>query len=162
MLKILFSFFLIFFSVHVRADYNQIEVKAAFIMRFMGFIETPHMNEDFEIRFKGPKDQFRIFLKVFEGKKLNGKNFDVREYNPDEDNEKTDVVFLADDETDTLIEKYGGQIVISEQLDGLEKGSIINFILIENKIRFEINNKLAIKKGIKINSRLLNLAKRVL
>lgn len=162
MLKTLLLLSLILFSSQAPASYTHMEVKAAFIMRFMGFIETPYVNDAFKIRFKGGQDQFQQFSKVFEGKNLNGKNFDVKEYDPAENNERTDVLFITGEDKDTLFEKLGGQIVISERKDGLEKGSIINFILIGDKIRFEINNEQALKKGIKINSRLLKLAKRVL
>ena len=49
------------------------------------------------------------------------------------------------------------------ETDGfLESGGIINFITEEDKVRFEINAAAAKKRGLRISSKLLRLAKRVI
>jgi hypothetical protein len=46
--------------------------------------------------------------------------------------------------------------------DFLESGGIINFVMEDEKIRFEINNKAAKLTKLDIRSRLLRLAKRTI
>jgi len=52
-------------------------------------------------------------------------------------------------------------LTVGETVDFLEVGGIINFIVEEKKIRFEINVAAARKAGLKVRSKLLRLAKRV-
>jgi len=43
----------------------------------------------------------------------------------------------------------------------IEHGGIIGFIIVDNKVKFEINLKASEKAGIKISSKLLKLAKSI-
>ena len=52
-----------------------------------------------------------------------------------------------------------GVLVVSMADEAATMGSVINFYVDNGKLRFEINNKKAQANGLKINSRLLKLAK---
>ena len=44
---------------------------------------------------------------------------------------------------------------------GIDHGSVINFVQVEGRVRFEINARLAEKSRLRLSSRLLTVAKRV-
>ena len=52
-------------------------------------------------------------------------------------------------------------LVISEQKNGAQMGAILNVLLENGKLVFEVNRTEAKKKGITINSKILKLAKKV-
>ena len=60
-------------------------------------------------------------------------------------------------------ERLGGVAIftISDQPGFAAAGGVANFILVDQKIRFEINPSAARRAGLKISSSLLRLAKRV-
>ncbi len=51
-------------------------------------------------------------------------------------------------------------LTVGESDAFLDKGGIINFVLEQGKVRFEINDRAAEEAGLKISSKLLRLAKR--
>jgi hypothetical protein len=53
---------------------------------------------------------------------------------------------------------YRGTLTISEAPNLAEKGSAINFVILNNKLKFEINRNSIYKAGIKISAQLLKLA----
>jgi hypothetical protein len=55
-----------------------------------------------------------------------------------------------------------GALVVGESEDFLEQGGMINFHLQGGKVRFEVNLKAAEDEGLKVSSKLLRLATRVL
>lgn len=55
--------------------------------------------------------------------------------------------------------KFNHSVIITEKEDALNKGSMINFLLEKDKLRFEINRSLMENKGFQVNSKLLRLAK---
>ncbi|MCJ7729928.1 MAG: YfiR family protein, partial [Sedimentisphaerales bacterium] len=54
-----------------------------------------------------------------------------------------------------------GVLTVGDTSGFIESGGVINFMLEENKIRFDINLTAAEKTGLKIRSQLLRLAKKV-
>jgi hypothetical protein len=52
-------------------------------------------------------------------------------------------------------------LTVGETEHFIETGGIINFLMEDNKVRFEINDVAAKKSKLKISSQLLRLAKRV-
>ena len=65
---------------------------------------------------------------------------------------------------DWIVRALSGLPVLTVgEIDGfLESGGIINFIMEDEKVRFEINNTSARESELEIRSKLLRLAKRVI
>ena len=53
-------------------------------------------------------------------------------------------------------------LVLSDAERGLEAGSVINFVAVEDRIGFEVSVDAAERSGLKISSRMLAVARRVL
>ncbi len=50
-------------------------------------------------------------------------------------------------------------LTVAESSNFCQSGGIVNFILVKNKVRFEINVDAAKRTGMKISSKLLKLSK---
>ncbi|MGB7750059.1 MAG: YfiR family protein [Candidatus Acidiferrales bacterium] len=62
-----------------------------------------------------------------------------------------------------LAELKDGSVLTVGESDGfVQQGGMIGFLLVENKVRFEINLQAAERANLKISSRLLLLAKSVI
>lgn len=167
------------------AKYKEYEVKAAFIFNFLKFIDWPEEkttgnNNQFVIGIIG-EDPFGPAANVFKDKsvedhKLVVKRFEgieqIRKLSEKDKNESIDalkhchLLFISQSEQKQIrdiIEIVGNSSVLTvADTDGfIEAGGIINFLTEENKIRFDINQAVAEKTGLKIRSQLLRLAKRV-
>jgi hypothetical protein len=55
-----------------------------------------------------------------------------------------------------------GVLTVTEFDAGLREGSVINFRLVDERVRFEVSLAAAEKAGVKLSSRLLSVAYRVL
>lgn len=80
--------------------------------------------------------------------------------------ENSHLLFISQSEekwiTDLLTLTEGMQVLtVSDVTDFAAKGGIFEFIMEENKIRFEVNVSSAEKKGFKISSQLLQLARKI-
>ncbi len=58
--------------------------------------------------------------------------------------------------------KNNGVLTVSDTQGFLEDGGIVNFVIEDNKVRFDINLTASEKAGLKIRSQLLRLAKKVI
>ena len=55
-----------------------------------------------------------------------------------------------------------GMLVVTEAEQGLQNGSVINFKIIEQRVRFDVSLDAADKNNVKLSSRLLTVANQVL
>jgi hypothetical protein len=53
-------------------------------------------------------------------------------------------------------------LTVGESEDFLDNGGIICFVMHEDRVQFEISHKAAIEAGLRVSSRLLGVAKRVI
>lgn len=107
--------------------------------------------------FNGTLDQ------VLKGKQANGRSFEVRHLKWGADFKGCNILFVSNSETahiDELLRAVKGLpiLTIGETPGFAQRGGIINFIVADNRVRFEINDDAAKQAGINISSRLLSLA----
>lgn len=167
------------------AKYKEYEVKAAFIFNFLKFIDWPEEktaanNNQIIIGIIG-EDPFGPASDVFKDKavdehKLLVKRFEgieqIKKMPEKEKNERLDalknchLLFICQSEQKQLrdiieIVRNSSVLTVADTDGFIEAGGIINFFTENNKIRFDINQAVAEKTGLKIRSQLLHLAKRV-
>lgn len=167
------------------------QIKAAFIYNFIKFVDWPEekmadSNEPIIIGIIGSED----FVKAVEPlihKKIKNRNISIKyfedyeklkESQDDDDrqwNQKMEVLktchvlmFCSCDsvrikDLSQIIKALKGSpvLTVGETAGFLESGGIINFLMEDKKVRFEINVTAAKKSKLKISSKLLRLAKRV-
>ena len=143
-------------------------IKASLIMKFTDFITFPKArasgtdNSEYNLCLLGGNP----FGNIFSQAKKEGilkKNFYIHERNSDLALKKCNIIFLAGRDTSALnktLKILGGRpaLVITESEGFAQLGSGINFVVKNNKIKFEINRSALKKKGIDVSSYLLNIA----
>ncbi|MBW4934814.1 YfiR family protein [Marinobacter sp. F4206] len=153
-------------NASVRSEY---EVKAAFLYNFTRFItwsdplaEAPEMR----ICVLG-QDPFGDVLQQLNGRVSQGRPLALAYPGSLSDSDGCQVLFIGSARSRDLpaITEYAHErqmLTISEIPDFVEEGGIIGYVKEGNVIRFEINLQAAQRAGIHVNSRLLELAVRVI
>ncbi len=144
-------------------------IKAGLLLKFTEFIQWPEQygsthsyEEPLNICIQG-KDDFQKLLSLANDADIIRRNILVRNQVPLDLLKTCHIVFVSSshngqlDETLTTLKQHP-VLVISESEGNGQKGVGINFIKINNKIRFEINHAAMKKLGLKVSSELINLA----
>jgi hypothetical protein len=142
------------------ATVEALTLKANFVVKFIPFIEFPVKHSAYRVGFMGKKEHFQEFKDVFHGKTHDNAKFEVFGLGPKSDLSDIDILFI---EANAFPEKINEikALIISDEKSGLDKGANINFLIVGESIKFEINQLKSQEGGFKISSRLLNLALRV-
>jgi hypothetical protein len=170
------------------AQSREYTVKAAFLYNFIKFVEwpkenTPDSNEPITICILG-KDPFGNAFEPVKDKQAKGRKVIVKRIKGFEELKKSSpkdkaelqrkikaikkchVLFICSSGKEELKEtinsvKNHSVLTVGETEVFFEAGGVINFLMEENKVRFEINLAAAKRAKLKISSNLLRLAKRV-
>ncbi len=163
-LSVLIAFFCSF--QEKPAQEQEYNLKAAFLYRFLDYIEWDERTSDsgaITITILGPSGIYSPLLDLSRSKKNGGKSIIVRQQNNIDNIPPTQVLFIARNSKIPIgaalnrLEKRP-VLIVSERNGDLDKGSHINFLITENKLRFEVNLKKASLAGFKISSQLLQHA----
>jgi uncharacterized protein DUF4154 len=154
-------------------EYRQNEVKAAFLYNFLLYSERPQnasaeFKDSIVIGILG-KDTFGDAFDPIEGELANGKELVIKRFEsnaPADSLKQCDLLFISsslrNQVKDLLVLLKGHPVLTVSEVGGfLEIGGMINFVVKRNRLMFEINNAVAARSGIKIRSKLLRLAVRV-
>jgi hypothetical protein len=148
---------------------TEYQVKAAFLEKFGKFVEWP----DTAFADAGSplvigvfdENPFRDDLEKLAAKDtINGHAIVVRQIKSPADLKGCHVVFIPASvkarEREVLAAVNGlGILTVSETDDFIQAGGMINFVIENSRIRFEINDAAARRAGLKISSKLLALAR---
>ena len=147
------------------------QVKAAFLYKFASYVEWPpalfpEEGTPITIAVMGAAPIAAELERVAVGRSAQGRPITVKRLNAGEPLEGHHIVFVGLDETRRLsrvAEAAAVQsiLVVTDTAGALTKGSMINFILADGKVRFEIARDAAEKSGLKVSSRLLAVAQQV-
>jgi len=148
------------------------QVKAAYLHNFAKFVEWPEQafaNSTAAIRLCIWND--RLFEtdvhQIVNGKALAGHPIDVVGVQSIEHLRGCHVLFIGysdERETRRIIDalREATVLTVGDMKGFVASGGIINFVLDEERVQFEINHRAATRAGLRISSRLLGVAKRVL
>lgn len=147
---------------------TEYEVKAAFLYNFARFATWPETafakpDSPLVIGLWGP-DPFGTSLEnTIRDKTANGRPLKIRRFSQADDIQGCHVLFIPSSEfrywaaLQTHLE--GVPVLTIGEVDGFcETGGMINFILKQNRVRFEINIEAIERTKLEISSRLLRLA----
>ncbi len=135
-------------------------VKAAFLFNFARFTEWPAATEgakDFMICVAGNDSTLTVIRDTLQNKEVRGKRPTVRALRTGQDGSGCQMVYFAADEPYSGF----GELPVLSVGEGLEfprQGGIVGFHLVDGRLRFAINPGQAKTAGLKISSRLLELA----
>jgi len=148
---------------------SEYQIKAAFLYNFAKFVEwppavSPGANDPMEICVVGEDPFGNILNQSIEGKTVGGHKLMIRQLKPAQDMKGCQVAFISSSEKNHLSSvleglKGGGVLTVGETEGFAALGGVINFTMEDDKVHFEINLDAAGRAGLKISSKLLQLAR---
>jgi len=157
-------------SALAAASVGESDVKAAFILNFIKFVEWPSS------AFSSPEDPILISvvgndpvgdsIDGLGGKTVSGRKVVVRKARDLASLERCHILFVGASEKAALAPALGAvqrwPVLTVGDFEGFAgRGGTIGFIRQENRVGFEINEESARKAGLKVNAKLLYLGKSV-
>ena len=148
---------------------TEYEIKAACLFRFANFVTWPpeafpELETPLTIGILG-KDPFgEVLDRIVEGETVGGRKFKILRSSRLDALKGCHILFVGKSEADRLdkiLDDLDGAhvLTVGESPRFAERGGVVNFVLEENKVRFEFNPEAAKRAGIKIGSKLLSLGK---
>jgi hypothetical protein len=152
----------------VQKDDTNAKIKAVFLYNFTRYFEWPGKEGSFIITILGNNPGLVAELNKMAATKLVGaQKIEVKNVINIKDISRTNILFLLPDKSGILadaISKFKGKgtLIITEKQGLAKVGATINFIIRENKQKFELNKSSAAKAGLKVGSTLEQLAANVI
>ena len=140
------------------------KLQAVFVFNFTKYISWPqnYSTDDFSIGVLG-SEQIANELKIIAEKRMVGsRKIIVTLYNNYKEIKKCNIIIISSSKSSQLskvISQLSSEptVVITNSPGLIEKGSGINFVVLDNKQKFEIRKSNVEKNGVKLNSELLKL-----
>ena len=145
---------------------KEYQIKAVFLFNFSQFVEWPdsaftQKTSPIIIGILG-SDPFGSFLDgTLDHEIVNGHPFIVKRFHKISEIKDCHILYIQQEKNlvETLSQLKGKSILtVSDIPDFIQKGGIIKFVRINNKIQFQINPKAADEAGLTLSSKLLRLA----
>jgi hypothetical protein len=146
---------------------DEYQVKAAFLYNFARFVEWPaeaftSPADPIVICILG-KDPFGHWLnEAIHGRSIDGRALTLRHIAAAGEAASCQIVFTGSSEPKRVWTALAGVrrvLTVGECGDASEGGAIVNFVIEDGKVRFEINTDAAELGKVRISSRLLSLAR---
>jgi len=154
------------------ATVAEYRIKAAFLFKFLAFVDWPPAAFDrsdapIVIGVLGARTVGEELGQVVPGQRVNGHPVQVRALAPGEPLAGLQVLFVARTESSRLPAIAAAAeglplLVVTEAESGLAAGGMINFVVLDDKVRFDVSLPAAERAGLKISARLLAVARSVL
>jgi hypothetical protein len=163
--KLLFATILFFAGIGASAQLHK--PQAAYIYNFTRFIEWPasSMQGEFVIGVLGKNHPITAELKASSAQRTVGSlSIKVVEYSSVEQIGNCQILFVPDERSSGLKrinEQFSKSpmLVITEEQDWIPTETTINFLVVDSKLAFKINQNEFKNKNIKVSDKLLALAK---
>lgn len=153
-------------SARAQSD-REYAIKAAFLYNFAKFVDWPD-----EAFAKGSgtitigvlgDDPFGSALDSINGKTVKDRRVTIKRFRTLQELEPCAILFVSSSERSRLPQvldsiKASNVLTVGEMDRFAQLGGSVKFKVVENKVRFEINVDAAQRAGLKISSRLLNVA----
>lgn len=142
-------------------------VKAAFLYKFLGYAEFPSTSfadadAPLVIGVAGSDELAAELGRMVVGRNVNGRAIVVRAVKDNTALNELHLLFIAGDEARVAAflraPAQHALLTVTETDRGLQLGSVINFKIIDDHVRFDVSLDAAGKNNIKLSSRLLTVA----
>jgi len=153
------------FEAQVPSEY---QVKAAFLLNFMKFVEWPPSafespNSPFSICILGDDPFGRDIDQLVEGESISGRKLTVARMLQQPIPKSCQVLFISKSAKDPAVVTSiaPGVLTISDRDRFLVDGGMIAFVIEDRHVRFDINLRAAVNASLTMNARMLNVARSV-
>lgn len=144
-------------------------VKAAFVYKFLGYVEWPAQafarpDAPIVVGVVGADDIAGEIADIVHGRNVEGHPVDIRRLRAGDSIAGLHVLFIGAAErgrTTALVKSAHarGILTITESDDAADQASIINLVVTDGRVRFDVVLEAAERAGIKLSSRLLAVAR---
>lgn len=162
------SLFLLSFLDQANAQTQIARAQAMFIYNFSRLIEWPanYKSGTFVIGILGSSGIQEQLQGYTNGKRVGSQPIAVKTFNSPSDISTCHILFVPFNNTKqmpNIVSSIQGQstLVITEKSGAINSGSAINFVVVGDKLKFELNSGNAIKYQIKISSKLNEMAYKI-
>ena len=143
-------------------------VKAAYLYKFASYVDWPEdalaASRAFVIGVMDAEDVAQELERIVPGRSVHDRPVEVRRLHEGQSTEALHVLFVGrggDVRAALRGPEQPGLLVVTDNPRGLELGSTINFVLAGERLGFEVSLAAAQRHGLRISSRMLNVARRV-
>ena len=145
-------------------------VKAAFLYKFLGYADFPSSAfadaaAPLTIAVVGSDDMAAELARIAAGRLIAGRPIAVRRVGEHEAPPAAHLLFVSGLDSEragrVLRSAPGALLTVTECELGLRYGSVINFRIVDERVRFDVSLDAAEKKNVKLSSRPLTVANRV-
>lgn len=151
-------------------QYTETDLKVAYLYNFTKFVTWPAIafrknNSHFVITILGESPVVEILQTALKGKKVKGRAIIIKQISEISEIQNPQILFIpkiANYNVTNIVDECANKhvLLVADHIEYFcELQGIINFTDRQDKYRFEINNKAAIKAGLKISSKLLSLSR---
>jgi hypothetical protein len=146
-------------------------IKAAFLYKFLGYAEFPasafaDAGSPLVIGVAGADELAADLARIVAGRMVQGRPVAVRTLREHDPLGGVHLLFIGGDDPARLrqaLRAIGAMptLVVTESQQGLQQGSVINFRIVEERVRFDVSLEAADRNSVKLSSRLLTVANHV-
>ena len=149
---------------------SEAAVKAVFLYKFAGYVEWPRaafaaVDGPLVIGVQSSDEVAAELEKIVPGRLINERRVVVQRVREGDTLRGVHVLFVgrADPNPRQALRaaQQAGALGVTEIERGLEAGSAINFVVSEDRVGFEVNVEATERSGLRISSRMLQVARRV-
>lgn len=148
------------------------KVKAAFLYKFLGYTEFPasafgDVAAPVVIGVAGADDLAAELTRIVSGRTVQGRPIAVRVLRDGDAAPPVHLLFVGGSDSARMRALLktalpGPMLLVSEAENGLQMGSVINFKIVDQRVRFDVSLEAAERNSVKLSSRLLTVASQVL
>lgn len=148
------------------------QVKAAYLSKFAGYVEWPPpafagTEASINIGVLGDDAMAAYIAELVAARNVNGRPMKVHTLRADSDLAGMHILFVGRSLNPQLQQVLAASrtlpvLTVTEAEDALAHGSMINFVVLDGRVRFEVSQKAAQPHNVRISARLLSAATRVI
>ena len=153
-------------GLFLNVDYDtNAKIKAIYIFNFANYIEWPkeYRDEPFVIGILGDSPLIKELQSMSSTKKVFNQSIQVRKFEDLASVSRCHILYVPVDTKDPITGVLGSvknysTLVVTDKPGLAQQGSAINFVVLQNRVKFELNESNAVKYNLKVSNSLEALA----
>jgi hypothetical protein len=148
----------------------ELRVKAAFLLKFCGYVDWPSNSfadaaSPLVIGVAGSDALASELATAVEGRAVDGRPLLVRTMHSGDSLDDVHVLFIGANESESeaylQTASHLPVLTVTEERRASEANATINFVVVDNRVRFDVELRNAQSNGVRLSSRLLSVARNV-
>jgi hypothetical protein len=139
------------------------KMQSAFVYNIISkYIEWPesYKGGDFVMGVLGDSPILKEFKMLAKSRTIGSQNISVVKFNSVDEITKCHLIFISKAnlaDLENVVARIGNTIVVADGATDNKKGITINFVMVNNKQRYELKPNYAVSKGLKVSPEIANM-----